>query len=144
MPTTKHPSILLNWFCWVLNFQEIIGLDSSMNPAGSPSLLEWTWRSRWVFPPEWSFLPQTGWWWLTLIGADAVDTSPKSLKEQPNSCWWWIKPYCYPLARGQLHRGTSELSYFQMFHDKMCSEPQGYFVSWKIDLFPLTKHAPSD
>lgn len=36
------------------------------------------------------------------------------------------------------------LSYFQMLHDKMYSKPQGYFVSYKIDLFPLTKHAQNN
>lgn len=120
-----------------LIFQNIIDWDSSMNPAGSRFLLAWTWRSRPVFPWEWSVPLQTSSWWLRLIG-EMPTLLELSHWNWLNSCWWWIKPYFYPFARGQLHRGTSELSYFQMFHDKMCSEPPGYFVSWKIDLFSCT------
>lgn len=108
-----------------------------MNPAGSRFLLAWTWRPRPVFPWEWSVSLQTSSWWLRLIG-EMPTLLELSHWNWLNSCWWWIKPYFYPFARGQLHCGTSESSYFQMFHDKMCSEPPGYFVSWKIDLFPRT------
>lgn len=55
-----------------------------------------------------------------------------------------ITAYFYSVARGQLHPGTSEQRYFWTLHANMHSSPPGYFVSWEMELFPLTKQAGND
>lgn len=135
--TTNHPAILWDWFCWVPDLPKYNWLGQLNEPSREPLSSGMNMKAKASLPLGMVSPLQTSSWWLSLIG-EMPTLLELSHWNWLNSCWWWIKPYFYPFARGQLHRGTSESSYFQMFHDKMCSEPPGYFVSWKIDLFPCT------